>query len=468
MDGNFVGLGVEVGAPEPAATDVTCNDGDRVFCAKRESEGLVVTFESGAEIEFDHADVGVIEAAMAAYSQAAEAVEEGDLITGPTLGTCCDDGAAVPIDVDTLLVSRLLVQATSGGGKSWALRRLLEQIYRFAPQIIIDPEGEFATLKDKFRYVLCSEEEDADIPLSSIAPASLAAELFRTGLSAIIDLSDYQFEARLEFVAEFVQALVDAPRDIWKPVVVVVDEAHLFAPQRGDNTPELKASRRACIDLTARGRKRGLCPVMATQRLAKLHKDIAAELNNKLIGLTLLDIDMTRAADELGMTFRAARELLGRFGPGEFVALGPAFGGRINNVKVGPVETRHGMAFQRWDRADLDEGEYQSLLGEVHAKAKRPEPSEPIATGTLASARSAAILQLVPKSTRTLPLPSGSRFGSLPAVERKQIRELAQAMMAPPYNRSAPELHEVLGLPLGTLYSWRANAQPTTAAMANG
>lgn len=458
MDGNGMErimseVGVELA--ECRGTDIA---EDRVRCASKGCDGLVVTFESGTEIEFDHADLGVIETAMAVTSQASEIAAKAPQIE-PTLGTCCGDGAPLPIDVDTLLASRLLVQASSGGGKSWALRRLLEQIYRFAPQIIIDPEGEFATLKDKFRYVLCTDEEGADIPLSSISPAVLATELFRSGLSAIIDLSDYDFEARLEFVAEFVQALVDAPRDIWKPVVVVIDEAHLFAPQRGDNTPQLKASRRACIDLTARGRKRGLCPVMATQRLAKLHKDIAAELNNKLIGRTLLDIDLTRAADELGMAFSAARELLGHFGPGEFVALGPAFGSRISNVKVGPVVTRHGMAFQRWDCADLGEAEYQTLLDEINAKAKRPEPIEPGAAGVLSSTNSAAILQLVPKSTLALPLPTGTRFGSLPARERKQIRELTLAMMAPPYNRSAPELHEVLGLPLGTLYSWRSNAQ---------
>ena len=31
------------------------------------------------------------------------------------------------IDLDSLLNTRLLVQANSGGGKSWLLRRILEQ-----------------------------------------------------------------------------------------------------------------------------------------------------------------------------------------------------------------------------------------------------------------------------------------------------------------------------------------------------
>lgn len=42
----------------------------------------------------------------------------------------------------------------------------------------------------------------------------------------------------------------------------------------------------AVIDLATRGRKRGQCAVIATQRLSKLHKDAAAEMKNKLIGGT--------------------------------------------------------------------------------------------------------------------------------------------------------------------------------------
>ena len=38
-----------------------------------------------------------------------------------------------PIDLPTLIDSRLLGQANSGGGKSWLLRRILEQSHGIAP-----------------------------------------------------------------------------------------------------------------------------------------------------------------------------------------------------------------------------------------------------------------------------------------------------------------------------------------------
>ncbi len=75
-------------------------------------------------------------------------------------------------------------------------------------------------------------------------------------------------------------------------------------------------------NLMCRGRKRGLAGVIATQRLAKLAKNVAAEASNFLMGRTFLDIDMARAADLLGMERRQA-EAFRDLERGQFVALGP-------------------------------------------------------------------------------------------------------------------------------------------------
>jgi DNA helicase HerA-like ATPase len=111
---------------------------------------------------------------------------------------------------------------------------------------------------------------------------------------------------------------------------VVVDEAHVFCPQVGE-----AESAGAVIDLATRGRKRGFCAVLATQRLSKLHKDAAAECNNKLIGRTGLDVDVKRAADELGLGKDRWRELRD-LDAGEFFAFGPAISREVVKVKIGP------------------------------------------------------------------------------------------------------------------------------------
>jgi hypothetical protein len=87
-----------------------------------------------------------------------------------------------------------------------------------------------------------------------------------------------------------------------------------------------------------RGRKRGLAGIIATQRLAKLAKNVAAEASNFLMGRTFLDIDMARAADLLGMERRQA-EAFRDLARGTFVALGPALSRRPLSVRIGSVET---------------------------------------------------------------------------------------------------------------------------------
>ena len=140
--------------------------------------------------------------------------------------------------------------------------------------------------------------------------------------------------------AAFLNALFEAPREHWFPALVVVDEAQLFAPAAAGEVADdaRKASLSAMTNLMCRGRKRGLAGVIATQRLAKLAKNVAAEASNFLMGRTFLDIDMLRAADLLGMERRQA-EAIRDLDRGQFLGLGPAIARRPVLVRVGAVRT---------------------------------------------------------------------------------------------------------------------------------
>jgi DNA helicase HerA-like ATPase len=114
----------------------------------------------------------------------------------------------------------------------------------------------------------------------------------------------------------------------------------MFAPSVAGDVSEdaRKMSLGAMTNLMCRGRKRGLAGVIATQRLAKLAKNVAAEASNFLMGRTFLDIDMARAADLLGMDRRQA-EMFRDLKRGTFVALGPALSRRPLPITIGAVET---------------------------------------------------------------------------------------------------------------------------------
>lgn len=263
-----------------------------------------------------------------------------------TIGAPCDTpGGSYSIDIQNLLETRLLIQANSGGGKSWALRKILETAYPFVQQIVIDPEGEFQTLREKFDYLVCAPH-DADAVATPQTAALLGRRLLEVGVSAILDIYDLKAHERTLFVKRFLDALINAPRALWKPVLVVIDECHVYAPQVGE-----AESRGAVIDLATRGRKRGLCLIAATQRLSKLHKDVAAELLNKLIGRTGLDIDVKRAADELGMSAADATRKLRNLSPGYFFGFGPSLQNGVVEIRIGKVETEHPKTGQRMMQA---------------------------------------------------------------------------------------------------------------------
>lgn len=245
------------------------------------------------------------------------------------------------VDLTVLLETRMLLVANSGGGKSWALRWLIEQTADRVQQIVLDPEGEFASLRERFDYIVCAPS-GADAVATPATAAALGRALWESGTSAVVDIYELKAHERVAFVRRFCEALVNAPRRIWHPTMVVLDEIHMFAPQVAQ-----AESTGAVIDLATRGRKRGLALVGATQRLSKLHKDAAAELLNKLIGRTGLDIDVARAADELGMVKREAAGILRALDPGDFFAFGPALSRSVERIKIGPVRTTHPRTGQR-------------------------------------------------------------------------------------------------------------------------
>lgn len=247
--------------------------------------------------------------------------------------TATGDSAA--LDLEELLATRLLVQGNSGSGKSHLLRRILEQSVPWVQQTVIDPEGDFVTLADQFGHLVIDAEQHTE---RGLQVAGERVRLHR--VSTVLNLEGLDAENQMRRAAAFLGGLFEVSRDHWYPMLVVVDEAQLFAPAvAGEVSDEArKLSLAAMTNLMCRGRKRGLAGIIATQRLAKLAKNVAAEAANFLMGRTFLDIDMARAADLLGMERRQA-DAFRDLERGQFMALGSALSRRPVSVRIGPTET---------------------------------------------------------------------------------------------------------------------------------
>jgi hypothetical protein len=284
-------------------------------------------------------------------------------------------GAPATLDLEELLATRLLVQGNSGSGKSHLLRRLLEQTAPLVQQTVIDPEGDFVTLAQRFGHLVIDAEVHTE---QGLQLAGERARIHR--VSTVLNLEGLDAENQLRRAAAFLDGLFDVDRDYWYPMLVVVDEAQLFAPAvAGDVSDEARRlSLAAMTNLMCRGRKRGLAGVIATQRLAKLAKNVAAEASNFLMGRTFLDIDMARAADLLGMERRQA-ETFRDLERGHFVGLGPALSRRPLRLYIGGTDTEPPTAVPRlmpMPEAALDDM-HAVILAAPPPDAPRPQRRQP-------------------------------------------------------------------------------------------
>jgi hypothetical protein len=331
-------------------------------------------------------------------------------------------GAAASLDLEELLATRLLVQGNSGSGKSHLLRRLLEQSAPWVQQTIIDPEGDFVSLAERFGHLVIDAEEHTE---RGLEVAGERARIHR--VSTVLNLEGLDAENQMRRAAAFLGGLFEVGRDHWYPMLVVVDEAQLFAPAvAGEVSDEArKLSLGAMTNLMCRGRKRGLAGVIATQRLAKLAKNVAAEASNFLMGRTFLDIDMARAADLLGMERRQA-DAFRDLERGQFMALGPALSRRPLGLRIGPTDTTPPNATPRLMPMPEATPDARGII----LAAPPPENirlqrrSQPDLLGQLMAAKSAA-LEIRPEAVEQL---SAEEL----AERRERVDRILRAVMAEP------------------------------------
>jgi uncharacterized protein len=113
---------------------------------------------------------------------------------------------------------------------------------------------------------------------------ALAEIIGAASTPAIIDTSLMKVGERTRFFADFADALIRKNKG---PLHLVVDEAHLFAPQGKVNDPQSGAMLHAANNLVSLGRSRGLRIILITQRPAKLHKDSLTQVET-LVALRLI------------------------------------------------------------------------------------------------------------------------------------------------------------------------------------
>lgn len=280
------------------------------------------------------------------------------------LGNFEDDGEAVALDLEALIGTHLCIQANSGGGKSGTIRRLLEITHGKLQHIVLDVEDEFYTLREKYEYMIAGGD-NGDCAATVNNAEKLALMILRTGFSAIVQINSLSMDDRREFIGRFLSALIAAPKDLWRPALVILDEAQSYAPQVGK-----VESSDGVLQLMTLGRKRGFTGVLATPRAASIHKDVTGPVNNWLMGRVGQPADRRAVADALGFSAnspeaRGLQKLIRR----EFWAFGPALCTEPRKMKVGAIETTAIKAGQAAVPTPPAPAAMKRILAELNAAA---------------------------------------------------------------------------------------------------
>lgn len=200
-----------------------------------------------------------------------------------------DNGSPIELNLDALIGSHLCIQANSGAGKSGAIRKVLEVTHGRVQHIVIDTEDEFYTLREKFEYLIAGGD-NGDCAATTKNAAALATTILETGFSAIVQINSLPFDQRCIFIAEFLSALTNAPKRLWRPALIVLDEAQFYCL---DTTTELltdegwrkwdafeAGDRAACFDLTS-GR----------YSFEEIQRKIVAEYDGEMCALRTQSLD---------------------------------------------------------------------------------------------------------------------------------------------------------------------------------
>ena len=205
------------------------------------------------------------------------------------------------------LDGRLAIVGTSGSGKTYAAKGLVERLMGQGARVcVVDPLGvwwglragpEGAGVPGPYPVVVFGGRH-ADVALGEGMGAALGGLVGTQRLACVVDVSNLgSAAARRSFMTAFTGTLYAANTE---PLHLVLDEADLWAPQRAQ--PDGYELLQRVEEIVRRGRVRGFVPWLITQRPAVLHKDVLSQAD------VLVSMKLTASQD---------REAVGRWIEGQ-------------------------------------------------------------------------------------------------------------------------------------------------------
>ena len=213
--------------------------------------------------------------------------------------TITDDGVTLPIT--SILTGRGFITGKSGSGKSNTASVVIEELLKNrCPLLIIDTDGEYSGLKEKFKELIhMGQSSDSDVELTLERVDLITDHALVHGAPIILDVSTLKTDQAKSIINEVVTLLFHKEKEHRKQFLIIIEEIHEFIPQQG-GVDELAQN---IIRIAKRGRKRGLGICGVSQRPSAVDKDFITQCSWSVWHRFTWAIDKKAVNQTLGISY---------------------------------------------------------------------------------------------------------------------------------------------------------------------
>lgn len=237
------------------------------------------------------------------------------------------------INLEDLIGQCIAILGIRGSGKSNTAGVIFEELLQNDyPLSIIDIEGEYFGLKEKYEVLVVGKGEGVEIEIDAHCAGEIAQVSMEQNVPVVFDLSGFLSDERTEVLKVYLSALWNSAGTLRKPYMIGIEEAHEFIPQGVKN--ELKEM---IARVALRGRKRGLGAIIVSQRSAKVDKDVLSQAGMLLLHRVVHEVDMRVYSELLPWRKSEVKEIINSLDTGDCMY--------VNGDNVLPIYVRERSTF---------------------------------------------------------------------------------------------------------------------------
>jgi hypothetical protein len=265
------------------------------------------------------------------------------------MGTTLDISRDLDLDLEEIIGQCVAILGIRGSGKSNTAGVIFEELLRHHyPMSIVDIEGEYFGLKEKYEVLVVGTGDGVEIEIDADCAGEIAQVSMEENVPVVLDLSGFLSHERTELLKAYLSSLWNLAGTLRRPYIIGIEEAHEFIPQ-GVKT-ELKEM---IARIALRGRKRGLGGIIVSQRSAKVDKDVLSQAGMLFLHRVVHEVDMRVYGELLPWRKTEVKEIVNSLDTGDCIY--------VNGDKILPIYIRERQTFHAGFTPSLESVESPEL-----------------------------------------------------------------------------------------------------------